>query len=236
MLKIKKIGELLNDVTIKREWIIDGVISMPGTSLLAGQPKAGKSTFARQIAKAVCTGQDFLGRTTSQGSVLHCSFDEEPDFVHECYTALGVDPNSDIFLHIEHMTSEIFFTDLRDTILELKPKLTILDTLFDVLSVQNEKDYNEIKQAMRKFKDLAKKTNTHIMFIHHMNKSNEGGPQSIMGSNAIFAAVDCALLFTGDKSQRYIQSIQRGGKRFPTKLLKYDEATQTYSLGPEIKY
>ena len=88
-LQFKPLGELMRQPTEKRRWVVEGLLPVGGTSLLAAKPKVGKSTFARCLAFAVARGEEFLGRKTKQGAVLYLAPQELESEVKEHFKSLG---------------------------------------------------------------------------------------------------------------------------------------------------
>ena len=58
------------------EYLVEGLIPKVGLGVIAGNPKAGKSFFALQLACCVATGKPFLGREVQQGSVLYLALED----------------------------------------------------------------------------------------------------------------------------------------------------------------
>lgn len=62
-------------------WLIDGLITKDGYSATCGKPKAGKSTFVRNMIASIITGRPFLGRSvdlpTGTGKVLYVHLDRK---------------------------------------------------------------------------------------------------------------------------------------------------------------
>ena len=79
--------------TVDIDWTIDELLSVGGFSIIAGPPKAGKSTLIRQLAKSVINGDPFLGRDVTKGKVLYFSFEEQGKIVLNQFKALGLDLN-----------------------------------------------------------------------------------------------------------------------------------------------
>src|SRR5574337_964518 len=71
-------------------YCVDNMLPSSGLSILAGKPKAGKSTLARQLAVAVAQGQTFLGRKTSKGKVIYLALEEKPSEVKAHFEDLGL--------------------------------------------------------------------------------------------------------------------------------------------------
>src|SRR5690242_7549256 len=71
------LGDLLSKPQEEIEFLIEEMLIKAGLGLLAGKPKAGKSTLARVLAFAVARGTLFLGYPTRQGNVLYYALEEK---------------------------------------------------------------------------------------------------------------------------------------------------------------
>src|SRR5262245_14100822 len=63
----------------QHQWIVQKLLRSSGLSLLAGKPKSGKSTLARQLAVSVARGVPFLGRPTRVAPVLYVALEDIDD-------------------------------------------------------------------------------------------------------------------------------------------------------------
>src|SRR6516225_7723407 len=67
------LSELRERPRSNSEWVVEDLLrtNRKRCSLLCGDPEAGKSTLARQLAAAVAQGKPFLGRQTLKGKILY---------------------------------------------------------------------------------------------------------------------------------------------------------------------
>lgn len=70
--------------------VADGLLKRGGLSILAGDPKAGKSLTARTLTWAVATEHLWLGRRTTPGPVLYLALEEDPDDVESHLWQMGL--------------------------------------------------------------------------------------------------------------------------------------------------
>jgi hypothetical protein len=231
--KWQQIGQFMRDAKAT-SWLVDGLLSHGGMSVIAGPPKSGKSTLVRQLAKAVCNGTEFLGRKCKKGPVLHIALEEQEETLKDTYKAVGIGEEDKLFLHVGGVYEENFIQDLKTDLLHMRPSLLIIDTLFLLAHVESSNDYSQVNAAMTPYRRLARETDTHVLFVHHTRKGG-GGAESISGSQAIHGAVDCALILNQDGNKRRLQTSQRGGRPFMATSLEFNPANQTYSLGRELE-
>ena len=83
--------ELYQNTYKSRSAIIEGVL-YPGTYLLAGAPKIGKSFLVAQLAYHVSTGKELWGYQVRQGTVLYLALEDDHRRLQErMYRMFGTD-------------------------------------------------------------------------------------------------------------------------------------------------
>lgn len=227
----KTLDELIEDAE-EISWLVDGLLSDGGFSLIVGPPKGGKSTLIRQAALAVAQGKPFLGRNVTQGGVLYLTFEEQDGMLKQQFNAAGRQPGDNIRIHVGNVfeNREIVYRDLEAAILEYNPKLLVLDTIFDAFHLESINDYGEVKESLARLRTIARNTNCHILGVHHTNKAGEGN-NSVMGSNGIHAALDTLIRFVQEGERRYLFTNGKGGTHFIDQEIIFDFKTQRYALG-----
>lgn len=224
------INKLLN--TSKRvEWLVDGLLTKGGISLIVGKPKSGKSTIIRQLTKSVTRGEEFLGRTVAQGSVLYLALEEQEEMLYEQFTRLGINQNDPIQIHVGGIMAPNAFDQLSDYVLDYKPKLIVIDTLSLFANFKDLNSYGEVNETLTRYRKLARQSGSHIILIHHQNKSAVGGTHSILGSAAIHGSMDCVIIFDNVDNKRYITTSQRGGQPFNFQQVEFNSETESYQIG-----
>lgn len=207
-------------------WVIDGLLSEGGISVIAGPPKSGKSTIIRQLAVAVAKDQSFLGRDVARGQILYLALEEQEAMLYKQFTALGVSDTDPITFHVGPLNRRNGMDDFKEYLLASRPKIAVIDTLVLFAQIQDDNNYKEVYNALTIFRDLARQTGTHIVCIHHSNKS--GG---VMGSTAFTGAVDAIINFENVGGKRYISTQGRGTIDFRRQPLEFCEEAQAYLLG-----
>lgn len=229
----RHIKETINDNSIKTDWLVEGLLTSGGFSIFAGQPKSGKSTLTRQLAIAVARGTPFLGRKVNKGKVFYLALEEQLSIVKEQLMAQRASDEDSIYIHEGPCTNDMEV--LKNLLITEEVSLLIIDTMALFLREENLNDYGVINNMLSRLRSVARDSGCHIMVIHHQNKSTEGGALSIMGSNAIHGAVDCAITLEVFNKWRFISSSQRGGTRFFDTKLAYNTVMQTYKLANKQK-
>ena len=120
---------------------------------------------------------------------------------------------------------------LREAMKEIKPVLVIVDPLFRFVRVRDGNDYAAVTNALEPLHALARETAAHVLAVHHLGKDDRQGGDAVLGSTALFAAVDTLLLMKRNDKFRTLSSIQRYGMDLEEITLDYDEGTRTLSAG-----
>jgi hypothetical protein len=207
-------------------YVIDGLLTQGGFSILAGKPKQGKSSMARYEAVCVAKGIPFLGRETTRGEAILLSLEDPLNHVDNCLKALGWNPATDSEIHIvENLYPEIekSIEAIRNTLAE-RPnvRLVIVDTLAKLLRVNDLNDYMVVLTAVEKLHNLAKAfPHVHIQGLAHSKKVRTDDVfDSLLGSTALRGEPDTTIALFTEKGQRVIATEARIGRNIEPTLLK----------------
>lgn len=222
--------DLFNTPEVKVDWLVDGLLPTGGLSLLVAKPKAGKSTLARNLGLAVAQGLDFLGKPTQQGLVIYLALEEKLSEVKRHFLDMGATGDEPILTLAARLPASAF-QQVRTVAERQHPALIIVDPLFYLTHIRDGNDYAEVSRALAPFLALARETGAHVLCVHHAGKMEREGGDSIIGSTALFAAVDTAILLKRTDRYRTIHSIQRYGVDLPEMILSFDPQTRTVTLG-----
>jgi hypothetical protein len=229
---LRTLGEIMNSPDEEVPFIVDNLLPSGGTSIVAAQPKVGKTTLLRQMSLAISRGHMFLARQTFQGPVIYFSVEEKAAEIKKHFKEMGADGTEPIYIFAERAPKDAI-DQLVPMLKEIKPSLLILDTLFKIIRVKDTNDYAAVSNALEPIQEIARKTGTHIMGVHHAGKGQKSGTDAILGSTATFAAFDTAIMLGRSGNKRTIETTQRYGTDLETSALLYDSKTRTSMLGPE---
>lgn len=227
---LTKLGDLLNEPEDAVQWLVDELLPESGFSLLVAKPKVGKTTLARNLALCVAQGLDFLGCKTQQGPVIYLALEEKRSEVRKHFKDMGALGKEEIYVYVASAPAD-GLQQVRAAAERLKPVLIIIDPLFRLTRVKDSNDYAQVTQALEPLLVLARETRAHVLCAHHAGKGNREGGDSILGSTAIFGAVDTALIMKKLEGYRTLQSEQRYGTNLEETVLRYDSTTRTVTLG-----
>lgn len=223
------IDEMIKDAG-NVDWLVNGMLSVGGFSIIAGPPKTGKSTLVRQLVKTVCQGGSFLEREVKPGPVLYLTFEEQPSVLKEQFNLVGITSKDQIMIHTGAVYDERALEDLEDAIYDFSPVLVVLDTLFDISQLEEINSYKAVKDALSRIRQIARNTDAHIMGVHHTNKLGQ-----FLGSMAIYGAVDTMITFKNFKDQRFISTTGKHGEFLDDREVIYNPANMCYTLGKEYE-
>ena len=222
-LRLVSLGDLLAESSDESRWLVEGCLPIGGTSILGARPKVGKSTLARNLALSVARGMPFLDMAVQQGPVVYLALEEKRSEVQRHFQQMGA-REEPIHIHFGIAPREELRA-VREVIAQYKPALLIIDPLLRLVRVKDSNAYGEVTQALEPYVQLARSTGCHIMFVHHMVKHDRTGGEGLLGSTAIFGAVDTAIMLTRHEQVRTIETTQRYGEDLPPTVVLYDRST-----------
>ena len=230
--RLTALSDLLAEEAEELAWLAEDVLPAAGVSILGAKPKVGKSTTARTLAVAVSRGEAFLGRATAKGAVVYLALEEKRGEVAKHFARMGAS-DEPIFVHVGAAPEEAL-TALRRAIAEHEPALAIIDPLLKLVRLRDANDYAEVSRAMEPVIELARSSGCHILCVHHLGKGDRTGGDAILGSTALFGAVDTALLMRRRDDRRVIESVQRYGTDLPETVVALDAETGVVTAAGEV--
>ena len=193
------------------EWLVDRMLLASGTSVMAGSPKAGKSTLARRLAVAVACGRPWLGRKVAKGRALVLSLEDSLWQVRRDLSRPGVwlpeysdsEKSNLMFAFRDGIPPEAAHRTgaLDELVSRVEPSLVIVDTVIR-LTRFDVNDYGAAAEHVGPFAELAARRNCHVCLSHHNRKSGGPGVDAVLGSAGIAGAVDCILSATWDANTK----------------------------------
>lgn len=193
--------------TVELEWIIDGLLVSSGTSLVVGDPKAGKSQLIRHLIASYLTKNSFLGhKINGNKKVIYLALEENSGELVKYLDGLGIDENEENLLIGDPMwISKENIIELEEDVIEHEPSLCVIDTFVAFTDIADANDYMKVYKAMQEIALIARRHKCHIIVVHHKNKSESNGTKSIMGSQAFLASVDTCLMLSGETDDKVLK-------------------------------
>ena len=201
-LKTVSMTDLYDQVYTSRPPIINGLL-YPGTYILAGAPKLGKSFLMAQLAYHVSTGTDMWGFPVQRGSVLYLALEDDYGRLQKrLYKMFGVETARNLHFGIEAPSLGDGLIDLLESFVEDHPdtRLIIVDTLQKVRGTSEGHTYSSDYQDICRLKRFTDSRNLCLMIVHHTRKQqSEDRFDTISGTNGLLGAADGAFLLTKAK-------------------------------------
>ena len=222
--QLKTLAELENEALEDRPWLVDELLPADGLSLLAGTPKAGKSTLARCLAVAVAGGTSkWLGKGVEEGAVLHLSLEERWETIRNHYKRLSAPGEKIYLLSKTHPRPTNFILWIQSAISRHKPSLVIIDPVIRFLKIRDTIDYAQTTEALDPLINLAREFNTHILLVHHSRKGGGEYGKEILGSTGLAASVDTIISLSIDGDQRIFYAYGRDDVEIEKTNLNMDD-------------
>jgi hypothetical protein len=212
--------ELIASCEVEIAWQIEGFVQRSGLLLLSALPKVGKSDLARNMARAVSSGEDFLGRRTTKGRVLWIGLAEPRQKLVSSIETMDLAGRGIVW--VTTRPAGPWQPWLAGVIETFRPDFAIIDEIGRLATdLESINDYSQVIRATQPFLDLRSKYGTTFVLIHHNNKL--GGTA---GSTAWEGAVDCVMSLTRTQDHvRTIQTKQRLGEDLEATVLERDPNT-----------
>jgi AAA domain len=153
--RVRSLGEILSDPKIMRPptFIVPGLVESGAVTLLSGPPKAGKSTYASQVAADFSRGRAAIDGTPMRaGRVLWFAIDEPLRRLAHRLPALDADP--DHFLVVGRENDRLTPDRFAALIEQEAPALVVVDTLSQ-LAADNGIKVNDAESVAPFIKDLV---------------------------------------------------------------------------------
>ena len=177
-------------------WSVDGMVISEGLTVLGGKKKLGKSWMALQIAAAVATGGEFLGRACKQGAVLYYGLEDGKRRLSQRIKEQLVPREAPItFKPKIKPLDQGGLVDIEAKIIEHKPVVVILDTLAAAKSGKiDENAAGDMADLINHLHDLSMQYHLAIIVVAHHGKNTYGDVgMDIRGSSATAGATDTNL-------------------------------------------
>jgi hypothetical protein len=182
--------------------IIEDLLARKQTSQISGEPGAGKTFLAMELAHAVASGQEVFGRRTVPGSVLYLPYEgvsamaqrvrawkirrrRLPDNFHVATSMPSLADQSEWVRWL----APVFLQAGR-------PSLVVIDTLAASMPGVNSSDEERMGAMVSTLRTLAEKYDCHVCHIHHPPKGGALTGQKSRGSGVIEGDLDSQIWVT----------------------------------------
>ena len=173
-----------------------------GFTLLAGAPKAVKSTFMEWLAFEV----------SAEAPVLYLALEYSLPMLQARFGWMAGQPGIRLFCEGQFPKMDAGGAEQLERLLKkLRPKLTVIDTLAKVKRPGSERGYEGETEAMAELKELFASHDLSCVCIHHTRKAsihdNADDPfDRILGSTALAAVPDNLMVVLSDGGQTVLHT------------------------------
>ncbi|MEE8171111.1 MAG: AAA family ATPase [Phycisphaerae bacterium] len=234
-LRLTSVADLLAEPVEETDWIVDGLLPVGGLSILAGKPKAGKSTLARCIALSVARGESVLGRSTVACPVIYLGHEDRRRDTTEHLRAMGARSES-LFVHTGPAPADAAeaVAQLEALIREHAARFVVIDTLLRFVRARDVSAYAEMTVLLDPLLYLSRRAGCHVMAVYHAGKLEREGLDGILGSVGIAGTCDTGMILKRRNGTRTLYSVQRTGTDLPETVLTLDPGTRLVGIGGAV--
>lgn len=150
------------------DWLVPDLLTTDELFILAAPPRAGKTLLLMLLAKCVATGDKFLGRNCTQGTVLYVNLEDSPAKVKQRQLSQGWDTNVPVYWLDRFKLSETAY--LREFVEKMDVRLVILDTLSRVRDDGFQEVSAEISKVLEPLQNMAQDLKVAVLLVHHTVK------------------------------------------------------------------
>jgi len=162
-----------------------------GKAMIYAPAKAGKSYLCLQMSRCIGVGEDFLGISTTQGTVLYCQLELGAEVLQARLRATGKS-YSNVFVG----TTFSMKLDMQggqrlldEAMRAIEPNVLIIDPLYKVLA-GDENESKDMRTLIDHLDSLIEGFKCSIIIIHHPGKDIKKGGR---GSSIVEDWVDSAI-------------------------------------------
>jgi len=215
------IKEVKREGGLKPNWLWENFLEPRSLIVLAGSPKAGKTTFVAHLVAALRKGEPFLGLKTKKTRVLWLGLEERKEEVARRFESMGAWKNL-IYNPGPLKTEPQTMRALEEFIAKEQIGVVIVDTLAKFWNVLDENSAAQTDRELEPILRLARNSGASIILLHHLRKNPGSGGVNIRGSSAIFGAVDAAIVLSKKEEHSAARTLTAEGRYIRITKLKIE--------------
>jgi hypothetical protein len=240
---VQSLGDIYIQEIEPIHWVIEDILPA-GLTVLAADPKSGKSYLAQHLGIAIASGTEAMGRfRVCQGDVLHLGLEDSVvRFKQRLHRLLGDSPPPD----------RAFFArkwgQLPDAAKQIrawlkqadKPQLVVVDTFAKIRGRPRRWDtsgiYERDYQDVSLLQDLAQDFQVALLLVHHTNKGDDDGDfRRISGTQGLTGAADAMWLMQTDREAMEATLVMAGREVADKRLwLRMDDDTGVWKCAGSL--
>jgi len=209
-------------------WLVESLWAASGVGIVGGLPKCLKTWLATELAVAVASGKDALGRfpVKLKGPVLVYAAEDDLPSMRARFQAVA-DARS-----VSLKDTPIYLIDLPAlrldnpdqlrrlyrTVATLSPRLLVLDPFVRVVRL-DENSAQEVSAVLGSLRALQRELDVAVLLVHHMRKSPSAHlGQQLRGSSDFAAWSDSGIYLVRDGPADLILYVEHRGAPAPPPL------------------
>ena len=205
----------------RQPWLVEGLWTAAAVGVIGGQPKAGKTTLALDMAVSVASASPCLGAfpVCTPGPVLLYAAEESAATLRVRLETIARLRGLDFAqLDVRVIVTDSLRLDRSDdqerldaTVMLHRPALLILDPLIRI-HMADENASGEIAALLGYLRALQRKSGAAVAIVHHVRKnvsSSTGAGYSLRGSSDLYAWLDSFLYLRKCRDQLTLSAEHR---------------------------
>lgn len=197
------LDELFESVYRSKPAIVENLI-YPGTYILAGAPKVGKSFLVAQLAYHIATGQMLWDYEVKQSTVLYLALEDDHRRLQKRMNRMfGVDGTTDLYFAITAKKLGEGLEDQLEEFINLHPdtRLIIIDTLQKIRQGNGDSySYANDYECVGSLKKFADQKEICLLIVHHTRKQQASDKfDMISGTTGILGCADGAFVLQKER-------------------------------------
>jgi KaiC/GvpD/RAD55 family RecA-like ATPase len=235
---VERLREEVEDEA-SREWLWHGFITPGNVTLIASDPKAGKTTLMFYVLGQMRGNLSALGFPTKRANIIYVTEEPRSTILERIETTpyFSLIHNDDIKYRVSEpgLDWSKILHEVEAEIPKLNhdmPKLLVIDTLSFFITIEDENDNAQLRKALKPLIELARMYNVAVLLIHHARKARSKVPgQAVRGGGAFIGLVDCVveLQRVGEGCVRVLKCVGRLSAT-PTEPVYYEYNPTKQSL------
>lgn len=197
------LDELFELVYRSKPAIVENLI-YPGTYILAGAPKVGKSFLVAQLAYHIATGQRLWDYEVKQSTVLYLALEDDHRRLQKRMNRMfGVDGTANLYFAITAKKLGEGLEDQLEEFINLHPdtRLIIIDTLQKTRQGNGDSySYANDYECVGNLKKFADQKEICLLIVHHTRKQQASDKfDMISGTTGILGCADGAFILQKER-------------------------------------
>jgi AAA domain/3'-5' exonuclease/Domain of unknown function (DUF3854) len=236
--------ELMAKVFPEPRWVVPGILP-EGVTILAGNPKTGKSWMVLGIGVAVASGGTALGGTPlERGSVLYLALEDNMRRLQRRLRKVLADKQAPGALVFQDRWPRLGEGGLEaiELWLDSHPdaRLVIIDTLQKIRPKGTSRGnmYELDYEAVEPLLPLAARHNVAVVVVHHLRKSSADDPlDEVSGSHGLTGGVDGVLVLKRERGRAdaFLYVTGRDIEQEREFALSWDAASAAWSIAGDAE-